>query len=126
MANNVTTTVRQLTDRGVSRLEHLEVLLVMTREAEREWNAARIAASSAIAPNTAADALAHLHGRGLLDLVEGEVPRYRLGAGLDLAGLTELSKHHERDRTPVLNAFFTCILESLRSFASAFRVRSPQ
>lgn len=125
MVHNVTTTVRQLTYMGVSRLEHLEVLLVMTREAGREWDAARIAASSAIAPTTAADALAHLHGCGLLDLVEGDAPRYRLGTSLDLAGLTELSKHHERDRTPVLNAFFTCILESLRSFASGFRVRSP-
>ena len=33
---------------------------------------------------------------------------------------------YERDRIAVVNAFYACNLESLRSFASAFRIRRPK
>lgn len=125
MADGVTSAIRQLTDLGVSRLEHLEVLLVMARQPEREWDAARIAANSPIRAETAGEALTHLHKRGLLDLARPEPPGYRLGARLDLGQLTQLRKDYERDRTTVMNTFFTCNLDSLRSFASAFRIRRP-
>lgn len=118
--------MRQLTDRGVTRLEHLEVLLILSRQPERGWDAESIRSVSTISLTTAGDALAHLHKQGLVEPAPGKPSCMRLTERADVALLTQLRKDHERDRTAVTNAFFACNLESLRSFASAFRIRRPQ
>ena len=118
--------VRQLTELRVGRLEHFEVLLVLCLQPESGWDAERVSANSSLTLKTAGESLAHLHKQGLLDLVKPEPPCYRLGSRLDRGLLTRLRKDYERDRTQVINAFFTCNLDSLRSFASAFRIRRPQ
>ena len=126
MPDSITRAVRQLTDSGVSRLEQLEVLLNMCLHPEAGWDAERVTRAFTINARTAAEALAHLHKQGLVDLVKPEPPCYRLGTRIDLATLTGLRKDYERDRTQVINAFFACNLDSLRSFTAAFRLRRPQ
>lgn len=123
MTDSVTRAVRRLTEMGVGRLEDFEVLLIMSRQPEREWDAARLVAGSTITLAAATDALGRLAKRSIVELVKPDPPSYRLGARLDVAQLVELRKDHERDRTLVVNTFFTCNLDSLRSFASAFRIR---
>lgn len=126
MPDSIMRAVRQLTELGVSRLEQLEVLLSMCLHPEAGWDAERVTRAFTINARTAAEALAHLHKKGLLDLVKPEPPCYRLGSGVDLVLLGGLRKDYERDRTQVINAFFACNLDSLRSFTAAFRIRRPQ
>jgi hypothetical protein len=121
--DSVTKAVRRLTEMGVGRLEDFEVLLIMSRQPEREWDATRVVAGSTITLAAVVEALGRLAKRGIVELVKPDPPSYRLGARLDVAQLVELRKHHERDRTLVVETFFTCNLDSLRSFASAFRIR---
>ncbi len=123
MIERVTRAVRHLTEIGVARLEDFEVLLIMSRQLEREWDATRIVADSTITLAAATDAFDRLAKRGVVELVKPDPPSYRLSARIDVAQLVELRKDHERDRTLVVNIFFTCHLDSLRSFASAFRIR---
>jgi hypothetical protein len=126
VSDGITGAVRQFTESGVSRLEQLEVLLSMYLHPEAGWDAERVTRTFTINSRTAAEALAHLHKHGLLDLVKPEPPCYRLSSRVDLAVLGQLRKNYERDRTQVINAFFACNLDSLRSFTAAFRLRRPQ
>lgn len=125
VSTDLTAMLRQLNARGVSRLEHLEVLLLLSRHSTTNWDAERVAGSSAIPRAVAVDALAHLCSRELLEQVPGGAPLYRLGPRSELPLLVELRKVYERDRIAVVNVFYACNLESLRSFASAFRIRRP-
>lgn len=80
---------------------------------------------SRVDDTVAADALAHLCGCEFLELTPGERPMYRFGPRADLQLITAVRDVYDRDRISVINAFYTCNLESLRSFASAFRIRRP-
>lgn len=126
MPTSIMSAVRQLTEIGVGRLEHFEVLLVLALQPESGWDSERVRGNSSLNVKAASEALAHLHKQGLLDLVKPEPPCYRLGSRIDRELIGHLRKEYERDRTQVINAFFTCNLDSLRSFASAFRIRRPQ
>ncbi len=119
MTERVTRLLRQLTEHGVSRLEHLELLLQLSRQPGRAWSVEHAASSRSHADTD--EALAHLHRHELLERVPGERPAYRLGPRADVDLLAELRGHHERDRVAVMNAFYGCTLDRLRSFASAFR-----
>lgn len=96
---------------------------MLSRHPERRLDGEQVAASSAL-PRAVADAtLAHLHQREWLERGPGEPPVYRLGPRSELPLLDLLRQHYERDRISVVNAFYACNIESLRSFASAFRIR---
>lgn len=118
--------VRQLTDLGVTRLEQLEVLLAMSRQPQRAWDAQAVASTPMLSHTAVADAFTHLVKHHLVAVVPDKPACHRLGERADVALLTLLCKEYERDRTAVTHAFFTCNLDSLRSFASAFRIRRPQ
>lgn len=126
MSTDLTGILRQLNARGVSRLEHLELLLLLSRHSTTNWDAERVAGSSVIPRPVAVDALAHLCKCELLEQAPGPAPTYRLGPRSELPLLVELRTVYERDRIAVVNAFYACNLESLRSFASAFRIRRPK
>ncbi len=123
MNDRVTRAVRHLTELGVGRLEDFEILLIMSRQPDRDWDAPRVVACSTIPLAAVSEAMARLAKRGIVDTVNVEPPSYRLGARIDVPELVQLRKDHERDRTLVVNTFFTCNLDSLRGFASAFRIR---
>lgn len=117
------TAITQLTDKGVRRLEHLELLLVLSRPPVRDWGAGEVAESLSLPFTSIQEALTHLRGHQLVLEVEPTRARYRLADRLDLAMLAEIRAAHERDRVHVMNLFYACNLDSLRSFADAFRVR---
>lgn len=123
MAERLRTAIRQLTDLGVRRLEHLELLLVLGRSPLREWGVDEAAAALSLPFTSVSEALVHLRDRQLVSEVEATRPRYRLADRPELAPLAEIRATYERDRVQVVNLFFACNLDSLRSFADAFRVR---
>jgi len=123
VAERLRTAVGLLTDAGVKRLEHLELLIVLCRQPARDWDAERVAACSTLPLASAAEALTHLHKHQLLVQVDPTRPFYRLADRPELAALAEIREAYERDRVQVMNLFFACNLDSLRSFAEAFRVR---
>jgi len=122
VTDSVTKAVRQLTEMGVGHLEDFEILLIMSRQPDGDWSAARVVASSTITLAAAETALARLAKRKIVDLVQATPPSYRLGGRIDVAQLVQLRNDHERDRTLVVNTFFKCNLDTLRHFASAFRI----
>ncbi len=98
---------------------------MLSRHPERSLDGEQVARSSAL-PRAVADAtLAHLHQREWFERTPGEPPVYRVGPRSELPLLDLLRQHYERDRIAVVNAFYACNIESLRSFASAFRIRRP-
>lgn len=99
--------------------------MVLSCHPEQTWHSEQVAASSAIPLAAVKASLAHLHRHELLELVPGDHPVYRLGPRAELPLLTLIREAHRRDRIAVVNAFYACNLESLRSFASAFRIRRP-
>ncbi len=115
--------VRQLTDIGVRRLEHLELLLVVSRPPTRDWEPEAVARSLSVPVASATDALVHLHKHQLLTQADPNRARYRIADRPELSVLAEIRAAYERDRVHVMNLFFACNLDSLRSFAEAFRVR---
>lgn len=123
MAERLRTAIRQLTDLGVRRLEHLELLLVLGRSPAREWGADEVATALSLPFTSISEALEHLHKHQLLALPDPSRPRYRIADRPELAVLAEIRAAHERDRVQVMNLFFACNLDNLRSFAEAFRVR---
>lgn len=123
MTSNVESALRHLNERGISRLEHLEVLLALSRHPDRTCDGEQVATNTALSRAVADATLAHLHKRELLERVPGERPVYRLGPRSELPLLDLLRQHYERDRIAIVNAFYACNIESLRIFASAFRIR---
>lgn len=123
MPERLRTAIRQLTDLGVRRLEHLELLLVLSRAPLRDWGADEAAAALSIPFTSVTEAFTHLRNHQLLTEVDAARSRYRVADRPELAMLAEIRAAHERDRVQVMNLFFGCNLDSLRSFAEAFRVR---
>lgn len=120
---HLNTAIRQLTDKGVRRLEHLELLLVLSRPPLRDWGAGEVADSLSLPFTSIQEALTHLHGHKLVLAVDPTRARYRIADRPELAMLAEIRAAHERDRVHVMNLFYACNLDSLRSFADAFRLR---
>lgn len=123
MAERLRTAIRQLTDLGVRRLEHLELLLVLSRPPLRECGADEVATALSLPFTSVSEALEHLHKHGLLVQSDPSRPRYRLADRPELVVLADIRAAHQHDRVQVMNLFFACNLDSLRSFAEAFRVR---
>lgn len=123
MPERLRTAIRELTDLGVRRLEHLELLLVLSRAPLRDWGADEVAAALSIPFTSVTEAFTHLCSHQLLTAVEPARSRYRVADRPELAMLAEIRAAHERDRVHVMNLFYACNLDSLRSFAEAFRVR---
>lgn len=111
--------MRRLADAGVRRLEHLEVLLALARQPAGAWDGERVALASTLAQEVAARALEHLHGCGLVTLVDPRGRGFRLDPRAPAVELDALAQLHGRDRARVTNAFFACALDGLRSFVGA-------
>jgi hypothetical protein len=114
--------VRQLMDAGVRALEHLEVLLIVSREPVEPWTLEDVRSHAMLARSRVDEAVAALERGGFLVRDHAD-PHFRLGERADPTALKTVRAAYERDRSRVVNAFFACNLDSLRGFASAFKVR---
>lgn len=117
MADAITECVRALVDRGVTRFDVLELLLYMSEEPERVWPAPALVDRTALNARRVNEALAGLVRGGFVIQTLGEPGDggYRIEHSLDLGALQALRETHARDRTRVVNAFYACNLENLRT-----------
>lgn len=127
MADLVMQRVRVLFDRGVTRIDELEVLLAMARRSGRAWTAREVAESALLSDERVLQALAGLEVIGLIRRTLGEPdgPRFSSSADLDLAGLQMLRSIHAVDRSRIANTFFACKLEALRDGTGKLRRGRP-
>jgi hypothetical protein len=121
VAVSVTDTVRALIDAGVRSLEQLEILLVLSQDPGKAWPLEAVHRSTMLTPERADTLVAGLVRADLVTR-DGEV-LLRLGPRVDVPALKALRAAYERDRSNVVNAFFASNLDSLRSFANAFKLR---
>jgi hypothetical protein len=125
MADAVTECIRALIERGMTRLDQLEVLLCLATAPERVWGVVAVADDVHLDSKRATEALAGLARAGLVVQTLGEPDDgHRLDRGLDLGALQALQATHARDRTRVVNAFYACNLDSLRNYARSRFQRS--
>lgn len=114
--------VRQLIDGGVRSLEQLEVLLVLVQDPGKSWPQAAVCRGALLAPQRVEEAARALVKAGVVARDE-QVDGLRLLDRLDVGLLRDLRAAYEHDRSLVVNAFFAGNLDSLRSFANAFKLR---
>jgi DNA-binding MarR family transcriptional regulator len=107
MADAVTECIRALIERGMTRLDQLEVLLCLATAPERVWGVVAVADDVHLDSKRATEALAGL-----------------ARAGLVVQTLGEPDDGHRLDRTRVVNAFYACNLDSLRNYARSRFQRS--
>lgn len=115
MGDSVTECLRALIARGVTRLDLLEILLCLAGDPERVWGTEALAEGARVDPKRAAEALSGLARAGLVQRSSDPDGGHQLDRGLDLAALQALRGTHSRDRTRVVNTFYACNLDNLRS-----------
>jgi hypothetical protein len=129
MADDFPEEVRRFILETINSVEQLEVLLLLRREADRDWTAAAV--GQAISTSTAAAAmrLSDLAGRGFLTATQaGGDTTYRYAAAapererlVDLLATT----YAER-RVAVISLIYSKPNDQVRAFADAFRLRKDK
>jgi hypothetical protein len=125
MADAITECVRALVNRGVTRFDLLELLLYMSEEPERVWPALALIDGMTMGAKRVSEALTGLARGGFVILALGGPGDggYRVDRSLDLGALKALRELNARDRTRVVNAFYACNLESLRTHVRNFKLQ---
>lgn len=108
----------------IESVAQLEALLLMRREAEREWNAQGVAKRLYIPDHAAAEVLGQLRATGLL-AAKGTLYRYEPVTPELSAMVDRLAETYSRALIPVTNIVHNNPLR-LRKFADAFRFRKDK
>jgi hypothetical protein len=107
----------------IESVEHLEVLLLLSRTPERGWNAAEVAEKLYSHPSSIKLRLARLLGQGLVREIEEGCYRYSPTTGdLHTTVLRVADCYHER-RVAVITLIASKPLDNVRAFSDAFRIR---
>jgi hypothetical protein len=106
---------------SIASVPHLEALLLIRAEREKEWDAARIAHRLYIAEKSAADILVDLAAAAFL-AVEGDPvgASYRPEAAGQAEMVDRVAAAYARDLVEVTNLIHR---KAARAFADAFRIR---
>jgi hypothetical protein len=120
--------IHQFLKANIQSIAQLELLLLLYRDRHNAWTVADAAKNQYTAVNMTQAALESLRASGLVAVVEGEVPRYQYApasANLDqLVG--ELGQFYIDRRVSIVNAIYCRPLDTLQSFADAFRIRKKE
>ena len=125
MASGISKEVEQFIYDNINSVEQLEVLLLLAAEPQREWSAARVSQELRIQPESAANRLADLHSRGILDSKPEAEPQYsykpRTKALQD--AVSGLVRTYKERRVAVISLIFSKPTDNVRVFADAFRLK---
>ncbi|MBA3685033.1 MAG: hypothetical protein H0W72_07300 [Planctomycetes bacterium] len=118
--------LKQFVSRSINSVEQLEVLLLLKRDAQREWTADALSREISTSRYAAEGRLLDLRARGLATFREdGQLLHFRYLAGADDAVVTELAAAYVERRTSIITMIFSKPNDSIGSFADAFRLRRP-
>jgi hypothetical protein len=119
-------TLKQFIARNIHSVEQLEVLLLLKRDAQREWTADALSREISTSRYAAEGRLLDLRARGLAAYrEEGQLLHFRYQSGPDDAAVAELAAAYGERRTSIITMIFSKPNDSIGSFADAFRLRRP-
>lgn len=113
---------------NITSVEQLEVLLLLQRTPEKDWNAASVSKELYTQPEAAAQRLADLEALGLLAHAEGPSPEYRYAprtlARAQLVART--AEVYRQRRVAVISLIYSRPPSEAQAFADAFRLRKEK
>lgn len=120
--------VQQFLKGNIQSIAQLELLLLLYRDRDNSWTVADAAKNQYTAVTMTETALESLRGSGLVKIINDGETRYQYApasANLDqLVG--ELAQLYTERRVTVVNAIYSSPLDTLQSFADAFRIRKKE
>jgi hypothetical protein len=124
MAGGIPEPVRRLVADHVKSVEQLEVLLLLRREAGRDWDGPETSAALQTTPESAGRCLEHAAASGFATESGG---RYRYAASGGVARtVDELADAYAKRRHAVIAMIFESPSDAVQSFADAFRLRGDR
>jgi DNA-directed RNA polymerase specialized sigma subunit len=111
--------LRSFINRSIESVEHVEVLLLLKRDANRAWSAEEIAAELRRSP---ASVERRLRDLARSRLAQSTDERYRYQHGKHDETVDELEHEYELRRVRLIEAIFTGSIDSAQRFADAFRL----
>lgn len=114
--------VRDFIHAHIASVEQLEVLLLLRREAARAWSGVEVARELRLNADSAADRLADLHRRGLIDRESDVAYRFSRDGSVDRI-VGQLARCYADARVSVINLIFSKPTDKILSFADAFKFR---
>jgi hypothetical protein len=117
--------VVQFVRRHIQSVEQLEVLLLLYRNAGREWTASEVSDELRTGIASAAARLEDLQSSGLLSSQTSHPKRYHFSpAQRSLeSSVAELAVIYEQRRYTIIDLIFSKPLDKIRVFANAFKLR---
>lgn len=127
MPGELPTAVTELIRRHLHSVLDIETLLLLRSEPEAAWSARALCVALYISEDAASEHLAKLHGNGLLAAthVGTQPPLYRYEPRDEAIAhaVDELALVYTQRKVRVIEFLYSGPLDSVRSFANAFRLR---
>jgi hypothetical protein len=112
----------------IRSLEQLEILILLQRNGERWWSAAKVAEELRTSAASTASRLEEMASRNLLDVRIAEQLVYRyapVSPALEAAARETVRLYKEKPVT-VTAAIYSQAVDEIRAFADAFRIRGKE
>jgi predicted transcriptional regulator of viral defense system len=121
--NGLPADVHRFLHEHIESVEHLEVLLLLSRTSERGWSVAEVAEALYSHPSSIKLRLGRLVGQGLLREIEEGCYRYSPRT-IELRTTVQrvAESYHDR-RVAVITLIASKPLDNVRAFSDAFRIR---
>ena len=107
----------------IESVEHLEVLLLLSRTPERGWSVAEVAESLYSHPSSIKLRLARLLGQGLLREIEEGCYKYSPRTVELHTTVQRVAECYHDRRVAVITLIASKPLDNVRAFSDAFRIR---
>ena len=118
--------IRDFLAQHIPSVAQLELLLLLRQEPGKRWSVPETAQACYITEAMTASILADLRRQGLIDQIgEGEY-HYAPSSGELSRLVDEVSLIYQQRRVTVIGLIHSAPLDTLRSFADAFRLRKPK
>lgn len=122
MAEGIPRHVERFIGRYIVSVEQLEILLLLRRNAEKDWSPEEVARELATSSDSAVVRLSDLREAGLVAAV-GRQFRYEPSSNDLRQAVDDLADSYGRRRVTVIGLIFAKPPDAIRSFAEAFRLK---
>jgi predicted ArsR family transcriptional regulator len=117
--------IRRFIIEQIHSVEALEILLLLHEGSVREWSVGEVSERLRTSLDSARTRLAELNQGGLVEIIDGESPRYRFKARDEAAAerVRQLEQIYRERRVSVITLIYSKSSEQIRAFSDAFRLR---